>query len=125
MSIPALRKATRSRWTDWKPKTGSLADSPDATPSKPSELGFVGFVGAPPEECARIDAEPSATKTKRASSLLNQAGVRLIRLEGELTIGIWSDMDSPELRAALRILSLDRLPVRFLDGADIPRPGTK
>jgi hypothetical protein len=41
-------------------------------------------------------------------------------LEGGATMGVWSDLDGPEIQTALRTLGLDGLPVRFLDGADIP-----
>jgi hypothetical protein len=41
-------------------------------------------------------------------------------LEGGATVGVWSDLDGPEIREALRILELDRLLVRFLDGDGVP-----
>ena len=56
----------------------------------------------------------------RASAVLNRAGVRIMALEGGATIGVWSDLDGPEVRAALRTFGSDRLPVRYLDGAGVP-----
>jgi hypothetical protein len=56
----------------------------------------------------------------RASGVLNQAGVRIIALECGATIGVWSDLDGPEVRAALRTFGSERLPVRYLDGAGVP-----
>ncbi len=41
-------------------------------------------------------------------------------LDGVLTIGLWTDIDGPEIRAALRTLGHADLPVRYLDGDDIP-----
>jgi hypothetical protein len=41
-------------------------------------------------------------------------------LEGGATIGVWSDLDGPEVRAALRTFGSDRLPLRYLDGAGVP-----
>jgi hypothetical protein len=41
-------------------------------------------------------------------------------LEGGATIGVWSDLEGPEVRAALRALGSEKLPVRYLDGAGIP-----
>jgi hypothetical protein len=52
--------------------------------------------------------------------VLNRAGVRIMRLDGAFTIGVWSDLDGPDVRTALRVLGMDGLPVRCLDGADIP-----
>src|SRR5262249_39601601 len=66
------------------------------------------------------EIEPDPAQLDRAIAVLNRAGVRIMELEGGKTIGIWSDLDGPEIRAALRALGSDRLPVRYLDGADIP-----
>ena len=40
-------------------------------------------------------------------------------LEG-LTVGVWSDLDCPNIRLALRTLHLHQLPILYLDGAGIP-----
>jgi hypothetical protein len=53
-------------------------------------------------------------------TVLNREGVRIMALEGGTTIGVWSDLDGPGARAALRIFGSDRLPLRYLDGAGIP-----
>jgi len=52
--------------------------------------------------------------------VLAKAGIRLMRLDGVDMIGVWSDLDSPELRAALRTFGSGALPVRYLDGDGIP-----
>jgi hypothetical protein len=36
------------------------------------------------------------------------------------TIGIWSDLDGPELRKALRMFGSGQLSLRYLDGAGVP-----
>jgi hypothetical protein len=37
------------------------------------------------------------------------------------TIGIWSDLDSPELRAAIQVFDRGTMPpIRYLDGAGVP-----
>ena len=41
-------------------------------------------------------------------------------LEDGPAIRVWSDLDRPELREALRIFGSDGLPVRYLDGAGVP-----
>ncbi len=65
-------------------------------------------------------SDPDSTELARASAVLNRAGIRIMALEGGATIGVWSDLDGPEVRAALRAFRLDELPVRYLDGAGIP-----
>lgn len=67
-----------------------------------------------------MQAQPNPAELARASAVLNRAGIRIMALEGAATIGVWSDLDGPEVRAALRALGLDGLPVRYLDGAGIP-----
>jgi hypothetical protein len=105
---------------DWKPKVGILADTAESEPTKPSKPGFVGFEGATSTESREIEAAPDPEELARASAVLNRAGVRIMAVEGGATIGVWSDLDGPEVRAALRAFGSDGLPVRYLDGACIP-----
>ena len=112
--------ATRSRWMDWKPKAAILAEPAEGEPTKPSKPGFVGFEGATSAESPEIEAGPDPAELARASAVLNRAGVRIMALDGGATIGVWSDMDGPEVRAALRTFGSDRLPLRYLDGAGVP-----
>ena len=98
-----------ARWLNWKPPI--LADVVELEPTKPAEPGFDGFEGDPPGQSLKIE---------RASALLNRAGVRIMRIDGATVIGIWSDLEGPEIRAGLLTLGSERLPVRYLDGADIP-----
>lgn len=99
----------------WQPKGGILADSPQCEPSKPSEPGSVGFEGAASADSPEIHAETEQARSARR--LLNRAGVRIMILESSATIGVWSDLDGPEIREALRTLGHAGLPVRYLDGA--------
>ena len=126
MSTTTRNPAKRSRLLDWKSEARILADSPKSEPTKPTNPlsepcpgGSVGFVGATPAISAKIE-EPAQADIDRASGILNRAGVRIMQPEGVTTIGVWSDLEGPEVRAALRTLEMNRLPVRFLDGADIP-----
>lgn len=119
MSTPTLQPAL-SRWMDWKPKAQILADTAEVAPTKPTKPGFVGFVGAIPGESPKIEVAPDPAELARASSVLNLAGVRIMALEGGATIGVWSDLDGPAVRAALRTFGSDGLPVRYLDGTGIP-----
>jgi hypothetical protein len=112
--------ATRSRWMDWKPKARILADSAECGPTKPSRPGFVGFEGATSAESPEIEADPDPAEVTRASAVLNRVGVRIMALEGGATIGVWSDLDGPDVRTALLVLGLQQLPIRYLDGAGVP-----
>jgi hypothetical protein len=105
---------------DWKPKAQILEDRAESEPTKTSETDSVVSVGATSAECPEIEAGPDPAELARASAVLNRAGVRIMALEGGATIGVWSDLDGPEVRAALRTFGSDRLPVRYLDGAGVP-----
>jgi hypothetical protein len=65
-------------------------------------------------------ADPDPAVLACASAVLSRAGVRLMRIDGADIVGIWSDLDSPEVRQALRTFGSDSLPVRYLDGDGIP-----
>jgi hypothetical protein len=97
-----------------------LADKLENEPTKPSKPGFVGFEGATSTESPEIETASDQAELARASGVLNRAGVRIMATEGGATIGVWSDLDGPEVRAALRAFGSDRLPVRYLDGAGVP-----
>ena len=56
----------------------------------------------------------------RVAAILNRVGVRIMALEGGAAIGVWSDLNNPEVRAALRTFGSDAPPVRYLDGAGVP-----
>ena len=71
-------------------------------------------------EALALLSDPDPAELARASAVLNRAGVRIMALEGGATIGVWSDLDGPEVRAALRAFGSDGLPVRYLDGAGVP-----
>lgn len=75
-------------------------------------------------EAIALLAEPDPAELARASAVLNRAGVRIMQLAGAATIGVWRDLDGPEVRAALRTLGSDGLPVRYLDGPT-SRRGTR
>jgi hypothetical protein len=105
---------------DWKPKARILADTAESEPSKTSETNSEVFVGATSAESPKIEAGPDPAELVRASGVLNRAGVRIMALEGGATIGVWSDLNGPEVRAALRTFGSDRLPVRYLDCAGVP-----
>jgi hypothetical protein len=64
--------------------------------------------------------EPDPEQLAHASGVLAAAGVRLMELDGATTVGLWSDLDGPDVRAALRTFRSERLPVRYLDGFGIP-----
>jgi len=120
MSTPTLHPASRSRWMNWKPEARILGDRAETEPTKTLETDSVVFVGATSDESPEIETGPDPAELSRASAVLNRAGVRIMALEGGATIGLWSDLDGPEVRAALRTFGSDRLPFRYLDGAGVP-----
>jgi hypothetical protein len=137
MTIQTAQPAHRSRWLNWKPETAILdkhARSEPSKPSKPSEpevlsvlmvtnktikTGLDGFDGPYPGEIPKIDVEPDPAELAGATALLNRAGVRLMRLETGYAVGVWSDLDSPAVRHAVRLVGAGEWPVRYLDG-DVP-----
>jgi hypothetical protein len=70
-------------------------------------------------EALALLSSPDPAELGHASAVLSRAGVRIMALEDGAAIGVWSDLDGPEIRAALGILGLSRLPVRYLDGSGI------
>jgi hypothetical protein len=66
------------------------------------------------------ELEPSQEEINQAGEVLSQAGIRLMELEGGTTVGLWSDLDSPAVRAALRVFRSHLLPLKYLDGPGIP-----
>jgi hypothetical protein len=74
---------------------------------------------APATSADSAETEPSPEELAHAATVLTKAGIRLMRIEGVDMVGIWSDLDGPEVRAALRVHGSDRVPVRYLDG-DVP-----
>ena len=66
------------------------------------------------------DSETAPEELTRASRVLAHADVRLMQIDGQLVIGIWSDLDSIEIRYALELFGSGDAPVRYLDGPGIP-----
>ncbi len=112
--------AARNRWMDWKPTAQILGETAESEPTKPAKPGFVGFEGATSGEAPEISAVQHPAELARAFRVLERTGVRIMALEAGATIGVWSDTDQLEVRAALRTLGLDRFPVRYLDGDGVP-----
>jgi hypothetical protein len=108
-----------------------LEKTPGNEPSKPSKpvcgvtdktnkTGFDGFDGPCLGQIQKIDGEPDPAELSRASGVLDQAGIRLMRLESGDAVGVWSDLDLPAIRTALRVLGSGELPVLYLDGPNVP-----
>jgi hypothetical protein len=65
--------------------------------------------------------DPRAEKQELALALMNASGSRIVALEaGTRCVGVWSDQDGPHIRAALHVLGMDGLEVRYLDGPNVP-----
>jgi hypothetical protein len=63
---------------------------------------------------------PDPERVRCAHEMLAHYEVRRISIDGQAVVGIWSDQDSPAIRAALKVVGWDELPVKYLDSADVP-----
>jgi hypothetical protein len=72
------------------------------------------------DQPGETEPEPGQEAIDRAGAVLSRVGMRLMELEGGTTVGLWSDLDAPEIRAALRVFGSHLLPLRYLDGPGIP-----
>jgi hypothetical protein len=107
-----------SKWTTWRATDEIISNSASSERTKPTERGFDGFVASIPRHFPKI--ETGDLERSRAFEFLNRAGVRMVRSAGIATVGIWSDLDSQQIREALCIVGLGESQVRYLDGAGIP-----
>ena len=55
-----------------------------------------------------------------ALRILNRVGCRIIRTRNSLVIGLWQDLDCPEVRAALDAVNMSGLPIVHLETASVP-----
>jgi hypothetical protein len=95
-----------SRWLSWH--------GPNTEPAKTTKplgearaVGEVSNLGIPPE-------------VSRAMRLLNISGSRIIRTGELLIVGVWEDLDGPELRAAVRSVGMGQCLVVHLESAEVP-----
>jgi hypothetical protein len=110
----------RSRWLDWKPRAEISPDFASSEPSKPSRPSSVGFGGSTLAQFSKIEQQFPPPEFAFALRKLNRAGARLMDLDdGSRAVGVWSDLDSPEIRAALEAVGLEKLPVQYLDGTGV------
>jgi hypothetical protein len=69
---------------------------------------------------SETEEEPSQEAIDQAGEVLSRVGMRLMELEEGTTVGLWSDLDGPEVRRALRVFGSHRLAMKYLDGPGIP-----
>jgi hypothetical protein len=62
---------------------------------------------------------PTDHEIQLAMRFLNLAGVRIIRRDYDLQIGVWEDLDGVEIRQALRTVGLDAHPIVHLESAGV------
>jgi hypothetical protein len=122
--------------------TPDFSKNAKTEPSKPTKPTFDGFVGSTraispkieiepqtgadegesntPSECKSTIQEPTQEQIDAAGKVLARGGVRLIGgAHGADAIGVWSDLDGPEIREAIPVFHPHGVPVRYLDG-DVP-----
>src|SRR5262249_21358665 len=99
----------------------AFAPADPATRVFPPSRGCYGAANAAQSATLAVpDAPEDSSAHTCATAILNAAGVRVMRVECVVTVGVWSDLDGPEIRGALQTLGMKGLPVRYLDGAGIP-----
>lgn len=87
----------------------------EAAAEKLSHPGAVQMAGDLPQ---RLDNTPTPQQTA-AMRLLNLAGVRIIRQTSGFVIGIWQDLDGPEVRNAIRLVGMREYPVIHIETANV------
>jgi hypothetical protein len=97
-----------------------IGETDDNNDIVPTHVSYVARADLP-EQGENLHIQPDLDRGDliRARAVLNRAGVRKLEVDGTTTIGIWSDLDGPDIRAALLVLNLDRLPVAYLDGTTV------
>jgi hypothetical protein len=65
-------------------------------------------------------AAATGSQVAVAKAVLSRTGVRIMALDDGQTVGIWSDLDSPDVRAAVETLGMEAWPVKYLDEPEIP-----
>jgi hypothetical protein len=109
---------SRSRWLDWQPGQ-SFQSSLEREPTKTTKTDFGGFVS--PQHGQIQEFEHVNEAIEQAAALLNRTGARMVVFAaGDEATGIWSDLDGPEVRAAIQTLGRDDLPVVYLDSPRCP-----
>jgi hypothetical protein len=65
-----------------------------------------------------VDYESSVVVNARRA--VNRSGCRQMDIDGVCTIGVWSDLDSAEIRRALAVLGKESFPMLYLDAPGVP-----
>ncbi len=106
----------------WRLKLGIPATSDSSDNSGTSVTSVTGspYIQKTGEGIPSLCPDPERSDFVRARYILNRAGVRIMQRDGVTTIGVWSDLDGPEIRGSLLTSKNDQLPVCYLDGVGIP-----
>jgi broad specificity phosphatase PhoE len=105
-----------------------LTEAPHATPFVGIVSSFAGNENSRIAPEAKSDSQETADETDKslnalqtnALRFLSLAGCRIIREDSEIQIGIWEDLDGPEIREAIRAVGLDVHPIVYLESAEVP-----
>ena len=116
--------AARPAKTQAEAKISENCTSRRCTPETPTMSVQTPPAASPKQDSASSKtseaAEPTQPQIDAAGKVLAESGVRLIGGDhGVDYAGIWSDLDGPEVRAAIAVFHSDGVPIRYLDG-DVP-----
>jgi len=110
-----------------KPLT-KLTKDPKQAPSVSIVSPFVGTQNSefsrasesiPPKSTDKTDKSLTPEQVE-ALRLLNLSGARILRHYSEFRIGVWEDLDGPELRAAIATVGMSELRIVHLESAEVP-----
>lgn len=73
-----------------------------------------------PEEIQTHSPSESSTSDETRAVALEMVHAAGVRILPDFTLGLWRDLNTHQVRTALRILGLAGLSVKFLEGKDIP-----
>jgi hypothetical protein len=110
-----MNNRLQNRWANWMPKPSPepSKEVPKKAPESSTEIRR-----EPSQEVETVEAHlgPSTDTLSRTSAELFHAGVRFVEIDGAMYVGIWSWMDGVGLRAALRDIGSELVPIVYLDG---------
>lgn len=131
MSAPNI-----NQWLNWEPgaptrpaNSNRLDVIENGCPVLPTQRNseFSIYVGNEPSKTTKTLSKVKKEREGPLSDLLiteelrvmNLCGARIIRLGSELKVGLWSDVDGPEIRAAIDTLGMSELQVIHLETAAV------
>jgi hypothetical protein len=100
--------------------TQAVENAKPLVEQSPDREGFVSFGSFVTGDTPGDEKQPTTEDIDRAVSLCNLHGVRLIEVDDNIIPHIWRELDTDELRAAIRLACPDAKEIRHLDEPTVP-----